>query len=92
MEYEAYASMAEKVMHKIVEEVEDEFEGARGIVEHRVGDLQIGDRAVVVAVSSPHRKAAFDACQKIIDRLKEDAPIFKREHRDGGVVWVGLGP
>ena len=92
LEYEAYAAMAEKVMRGIVGEVEAEFGGTRGAVLHRTGHLSIGDRAVVVAVSSPHRAEAFGACQRIIDRLKEDAPIWKREHREGGVVWVGLGP
>ena len=92
LEYEAYGAMAKKVITKIVAEVEDEFQKAKACVFHRTGHLAIGDRAVVVAVSHPHRKEAFEACQKIIDRLKEDAPIWKREHREGGVLWVGLGP
>lgn len=92
LEYEAYGPMAEKVMAGIVDEVEREHPGTLCAVHHRVGHLALGDRAVVVAVSSAHRKDAFAACQRIIDRLKEDAPIWKREHREGGVVWVGLGP
>lgn len=92
LEYEAYAPMAEKVMAGIVSEVERDYPGTLCAVHHRVGHLSLGERAVVVAVSSPHRKDAFVACQRIIDRLKEDAPIWKREHREGGVVWVGLGP
>lgn len=92
LEYEAYAPMAEKVMAAILEEVEGEYPGTLCAVHHRVGHLDIGDRAVVVAVSAAHRKEAFAACQRIIDRLKEDAPIWKREHREGGVIWVGLGP
>lgn len=92
LEYEAYGAMAEKVMADIVDEVEREHPGTLCAVHHRVGHLGIGDRAVVVGVSSAHRKDAFAACQRIIDRLKEDAPIWKREHREGGVVWVGLGP
>jgi len=92
LEYEAYGSMAQKVIAAIVVEVEQAFPKSRAYVAHRVGHLNIGERAVVVAVSHPHRKQAFDACQKIIDRLKEDAPIWKREHREGGVLWVGLGP
>ncbi len=92
LEYEAYAPMAQKVMAGIVEEVEREHPGTLCAVQHRTGHLAIGDRAVVVAVSAPHRQDAFAACQRIIDRLKEDAPIWKREHREGGVVWVGLGP
>lgn len=92
LEYEAYGAMAEKVIAGIVDEVEREHAGTLCAVHHRVGHLALGDRAVVVAVSSPHRKEAFVACQRIIDRLKEDAPIWKREHREGGVVWVGMGP
>lgn len=92
LRYEAYAAMAEKIIDGIVREVEAEHEGVRGAVDHRIGHLAIGDRAVVVAASSPHRAEAFAACQRIIDRLKEDAPIWKHEHREGGVVWVGLGP
>lgn len=92
LEYEAYVPMAEKVIAGIVAEVEAEWPGVRASVFHRTGDLAIGERAVVVAVSSPHRADAFAACARVIDRLKEDAPIWKREHREGGVVWVGLGP
>lgn len=92
LEYEAYVPMAEKVIADIAREVEAAFEGTVAAVLHRTGPLAIGDRAVVVAVSSPHRQEAFAACQRIIDRLKEDAPIWKREQRAGGVVWVGLGP
>lgn len=92
LDYEAYAEMAGRVMHDIVIAVEAERVGVRGFVEHRVGSLSIGDTAVVVAVSSPHRQDAFFACQAIIDRLKHDAPIWKREHDEHGVTWVGLGP
>jgi molybdopterin synthase catalytic subunit len=92
LEYEAYVPMAEKVIAEIVDEVDAQFPGVRTAVHHRTGDLAIGDRAVVVAASAPHRKDAFAACARVIDRLKEDAPIWKREHREGGVLWVGLGP
>lgn len=92
LRYEAYAAMAERVIADIVREVEAAFPGVLGAVDHRVGELQIGERAVVVAASAPHRGEAFTACQRIIDRLKEDAPIWKHEARASGVVWVGLGP
>ena len=92
LEYEAYVPMAEQVIAGIVREVEEAFPGTVAAVQHRIGPLAIGDRAVIVAVSAPHRGDAFAACQRIIDRLKEDAPIWKHEHRKGGVVWVGLGP
>lgn len=92
LKYEAYAEMATKVIANIVREVEGEFEGVRGAVDHRTGALSLGDRAVVVAASAPHRADAFAACSRIIDRLKEDAPIWKHETRSSGQVWVGLGP
>lgn len=92
LRYEAYVPMAEKVITDIVEDIERKYPGTRCAVQHRVGALEIGDRAVVVAVGAPHRKEAFSACQEIIDRLKEDAPIWKHEHREGGQIWVGLGP
>lgn len=92
LEYEAYVPMAEKVIAAIADEVEAAWPGVRVAVHHRVGALEISDRAVVVAVSSAHRADAFTACARVIDRLKEDAPIWKREHREGGVVWVGMGP
>jgi molybdopterin synthase catalytic subunit len=92
LEYEAYVPMAEKVIAGIVDEVQAQWPGVRAAVHHRTGHLAIGDRAVVVATSAAHRQDAFDACQRIIDRLKEDAPIWKREHREGGVLWVGMGP
>jgi molybdopterin synthase catalytic subunit len=92
LEYEAYVAMAEKVIRGIVDEAEARWPGVRAAVDHRTGALAIGDLAVVVAVSAPHRKEAFAACQHVIDRLKEDAPIWKREHGQAGVSWVGLGP
>lgn len=92
LEYEAYVAMAEKVMSAIVAEAAARWPGVRGAIHHRTGALALGDLAVVVAVSAPHRKEAFAACAHVIDRLKEDAPIWKREHGDDGTTWVGLGP
>jgi molybdopterin synthase catalytic subunit len=92
LEYEAYESMATKVIDDVIARVCAERPGVRAFVQHRTGALAIGDVAVVVAVSSAHRKDAFVACEAIIDGLKQDAPIWKREHGDDGVSWVGLGP
>lgn len=92
LEYEAYASMAARVIDDVVGGVCAAHPGVRAYVQHRTGALAIGDVAVVVAASSPHRKEAFVACEAIIDGLKKDAPIWKREHGDDGVSWVGLGP
>lgn len=92
LEYEAYASMAEAVLTSICAEAADRWPGVRVAVHHRVGVLEIGDAAVVVATSAPHRAEALAACAHVIDRLKEDAPIFKKEVRADGSIWVGLGP
>jgi len=92
LEYEAYASMAARVIDEVVQGVCAAHPGVRAFVQHRTGALVVGDVAVVVAASSPHRREAFVACAAIIDGLKQDAPIWKREHGDDGVSWVGLGP
>lgn len=92
LDYEAYAEMAEKVIDGIVHDAEARWPGVRGFVQHRSGTLTIGDLAVVIACSAPHRAEAFAACRHVIERLKEDAPIWKREHGEDGVTWVGLGP
>lgn len=92
LEYEAYAPMAEKQLAQIADEARAQWPGVRVAIEHRVGTLQPGELAVVIAVSAPHRKEAFLACQFAIDRLKQDVPIWKKEFFVDGEVWVGLGP
>jgi molybdopterin synthase catalytic subunit len=91
LEYEAYAAMAERVLTRIGEELEREHGAAVAIV-HRVGVLAPGEAAVVIACAAPHRAPAFRACEACIERLKADAPIWKREVFDDGSEWVGLGP
>jgi molybdopterin synthase catalytic subunit len=92
LEYEAYASMAARVIDDVIAGVCVGCPEVRAFVQHRTGALAVGDTAVVVAASSPHRAEAFAACAAIIDGLKKDAPIWKREHGEDGVSWVGLGP
>lgn len=92
LEYEAYAPMAEKVMTALCDEIEREIAGVRLAVEHRVGNLAIGDVAVVIAAAAPHRAEAFTACRAMIDRLKDRVPIWKKEFGVDGAQWVGLGP
>ena len=92
LEYEAYAEMAEKVFRELCEEIEREIAGVRVAVEHAVGTLAVGDIAVVIAAAAPHRAEAFRACQAMIDRLKERAPIWKKETGPDGTTWVGMGP
>jgi MoaE-MoaD fusion protein len=92
LEYEAYRPMAERKMAEIGAGLAAEFPGTRVAMVHRVGTLQVGELAVVIAVSAPHRAAAFEACRAAIDRLKETVPIWKKEIAEDGEEWIGLGP
>lgn len=92
LEYSAYDGMARKVLAALCDELEAELPGVRLAVEHRVGALVVGDLAVVIAAAAPHRAEAFAACRAMIDRLKERAPIWKKEFGLDGAAWVGLGP
>lgn len=92
LEYEAYRPMAERKLAEIGAQLATELPGVRLAIVHRVGALAVGDAAVVIAASAPHRAAAFDACRAAIDRLKESVPIWKKEIADDGEEWIGLGP
>lgn len=91
LRYEAYPEMAQKVMCALFEEAIKRYPITRARVVHRLGDVPIGETSVAVVVASPHRGPAFDACRFLIDRLKNEVPIWKREQlRDGdGVRWIG---
>jgi MoaE-MoaD fusion protein len=89
MEYEAYHEMAYKKLAEIAAEVRDRWKPLNIAISHRVGRLEVGDVALVVAVGSPHRKEAFEACQYTVDRIKEIVPIWKKETREDGGVWLG---
>lgn len=91
LEYEAYGSMAVKQLEAICAEVDAKWPGTRLAVRHRLGALTVGEVAVVIAVSAPHRAETFEACRHVIERLKEDVPIFKKEIRADGTLWVGMG-
>lgn len=91
LEYEAYPPMAVSKLEQVAREAEERWPVQAMAIQHRVGRLEIGDDAVVVAVACPHRAEAFDACRYTIDRLKEIVPIWKKEHGEAGEVWVG-GP
>jgi molybdopterin synthase catalytic subunit len=87
--YEAAESLAVKEATKIIEEARAKFEICDAVCVHRVGDLQIGDLAVWVGVSSVHRDTAFSACRYIIDEIKLRLPIWKKEtYTDGSSGWV----
>ena len=89
LEYHAYASMAEKEMQRVAEEVANEFPGTRLCAHHRTGALRVGEIAVICAAGAAHRDAAFQACRALIDRIKTRVPIWKREHGPDGPYWVG---
>lgn len=92
LEYEAYRPMAENMLAGIGDEVAKKWEGVRLSIFHRVGTLEPGDLAVVIAAAAPHRKEAFRACEHAIDRIKADAPIWKKEFYEDGGTWVGMTP
>ena len=88
LEYECYESMSFKEIKKIADEAIRLWNVNNIIIHHRTGILYIGDMAVIIAVSSAHRDAAFDACRYIIDTLKKTVPIWKKEIFEGGEEWV----
>lgn len=89
LEYQAYVPMAEKMLRKIGEEIEKRWPGTKAAITHRIGRLNISDIAVAIAVSSPHRKSAYEANEYAIERIKEMVPIWKKEHWEDGEKWVG---
>lgn len=92
LEFEAYEAMAVKEMTKIANYVITHLQIDRIAIHHRTGCLGIGEIPVIIAVSAPHRKAAFDACEYAIDTLKETVPIWKKEIFSDGEVWVAAHP
>jgi molybdopterin converting factor subunit 1 len=92
LEYEAHAPMAVAKMDELALAIEAELPGTRVAVQHRVGRLEIGETAVVIAASAPHRDEAFRACRAMIERLKADVPIWKKEVDSDGHTWIGQGP
>jgi molybdopterin synthase catalytic subunit len=86
--YETYAPMAKRELERLGREVHKLFEIAHIGIVHRTGRLEIGETSVVIAVSAPHRRAAFEACEWAIKELKRTVPIWKKEFFEDGEVWV----
>jgi molybdopterin synthase catalytic subunit len=84
--------MAIKEMQKIALTLEERWGALKVVIHHRVGALLVGEIAVIIAVSTPHRAAAFEACQYAIDTLKETVPIWKKEFFEDGEIWVAAHP
>ncbi|OMP65768.1 molybdopterin synthase subunit 2 [Domibacillus epiphyticus] len=89
LEYEAYEPMAEKKLAEIGSEIEEKWPNSRVAIVHRIGALAISDIAVVIAVSSPHRKAAYEANEYAIEQIKRVVPIWKKEIWEDGEEWIG---
>jgi molybdopterin synthase catalytic subunit len=88
LEYEAFAPLALKAFARIAEEVQGRWPGVGMALHHRIGRVDIGEASVAIAVASPHRADAYAACRYVIERVKQIAPIWKREYFDGGDVWI----
>ena len=89
LEYDAYPEMAEKLMRQIAEEIMRRWPAVSDIaIQHRTGRLEIGETSLLVALSSPHRKEAFEACHALVDRFKEVVPIWKKEVWEDGEEWI----
>ncbi|MGR5904167.1 molybdenum cofactor biosynthesis protein MoaE [Bacillus cereus] len=89
LEYVAYKTMAEKQLERIGTEVGERWYRTFVAITHRIGTLQISDLAVVVAVSTLHRKAAYEANEYIMERIKQIVPIWKKEFWEDGESWIG---
>jgi len=88
LEYEAYEPMALSKLHELAQAVHAQFPVDRVALVHRLGRLEIGETSVLIGVSSPHRKAALEACRFGIDTLKQTVPIWKKEYFEDGAVWA----
>ncbi len=86
--YEAYEPMALGVMHELCAEIRRRHEIDRLLMQHRLGRLEIGETSILIAVSSAHRAAAFDACRFAIDTFKRTVPIWKQEFFRDGAIWA----
>ncbi|MEP6493647.1 MAG: molybdenum cofactor biosynthesis protein MoaE [bacterium] len=90
MEYRAYEAMAARELSDIANEAAERFGTPDIVIEHRLGELKLGDASVAIAVAHPHRGQAYDANRYVIEQLKKRVPIWKLEHYvDGSREWVG---
>ncbi|WP_375346161.1 molybdenum cofactor biosynthesis protein MoaE [Priestia megaterium] len=89
LEYQAYVPMAVKMLSQIGNEIQEKWPDALTAITHRIGKLEITEVAVVIAVSSPHRKTAYEANEYAIERIKQIVPIWKKEFWEDGTKWIG---
>jgi molybdopterin synthase catalytic subunit len=88
LEYEAYEPLARRAFERIDHEVLERWPGVRMALQHRVGRVELGEASVAIAAASAHRADAFAACRYVIERVKQIAPIWKREFFEGGDMWI----
>ena len=88
LEYEAYPALALNAFRSILEEAREYWPTARVAFRHRTGRVERGEPSVVIAAASPHRAEAFAACRYVIERIKQVAPVWKREFFEGGDSWI----
>jgi molybdopterin synthase catalytic subunit len=88
LEYEAFEPLAVNAFGRIAGEVRERWPGAALALHHRIGRLEVGEASVAIAAASPHRRDAYAACRYAIERVKQIAPIWKREFFEGGDVWI----
>ena len=88
LEYEAYDALAIRSFARIASETAARWPGVRLGIHHRTGRIEVGGASVAIAAASPHRGDAFAACRYAIERIKQIAPIWKREFFEGGDVWI----
>ena len=90
MDLETYREAAVQELERISDEAVSRF-GLKSVnIIHRVGSLKVGENIALIVVSAPHRKEAFEGCSYILERLKKGIPIWKKERRESGEMWVGL--
>lgn len=92
LEYEAYEPLAVKALERIISEAHETWPAIRVGMHHRIGRLEIGDASIIIVAASPHRADAFAACRYAIERVKQIVPIWKREHFEGGEIWLEGAP
>jgi molybdopterin synthase catalytic subunit len=92
LEYEAFPELCETVLAGIEAELRERWPVVGFAVAHRTGRIEIGEPSLLVAVSTAHRREAFEACHWAVDRIKERMPVWKKEHFEGGETWIEGDP
>ena len=88
LEYESFKPMAEKQIEEIEKQINAKWDVRKICVVHRLGRLLVGDKSIIIGVSAPHRREAFEASRYMIEQIKKDVPIWKKEFFEDGEVWV----